>query len=77
LLRIAKTAGFVHEETIRAGDQIKDQRDLIHPHRQLRKRLRVDANLAGVMFNLLGMVLEDLKEAEQSGAIRAYVEYSA
>lgn len=54
------------------GVVVKDHRDLIHPHRELRMGTRVDADTANAMVALLRLVVRDLAQAHTDGIVKRY-----
>ena len=79
LIRIASDAKLIDDtryllSSTAAGmaGTITEHRDLIHPHAELRGRMRVDNATVEAMIHLLGLVVRDLAEAEARGDIAAY-----
>lgn len=72
LLSIAAGQQLLNPNSVKAGIAIKDHRDLIHPHRQVREKIKVDKNAAGQMLFTLHRVVDDLNRASIEGTIQAY-----
>ncbi len=81
LLKIAASPDLVGGQrtilsatAIAAGIGLKEHRDLIHPHRQLRDDVEVDPDVAAAMVRLLRLVVRDLAKAADEGVIKAFEE---
>jgi hypothetical protein len=55
------------------ASSIKDYRDLIHPDRERRSRVRLDGASTGALVALLRLVVRSLHDAHQDGRISAYL----
>jgi hypothetical protein len=79
LLQIAASADLVGDgrrllgpSALAMGSALKEHRDLIHPHAQLRKHIAIDRDTARAMASLLRLVVRDLRAAWEDGTISAY-----
>lgn len=60
------------ETAISLGIAVKDHRDLIHPHREVRSGIKVDSDTAKSMIHLLRLVVRDLRIAHEKGVLKLY-----
>lgn len=60
------------ETAVSLGCAVKDHRDLIHPHREVRSGIKVDSDTAKNMIHLLRLVIRDLRIAHEKGVLRLY-----
>lgn len=72
LVSIATQEGFLSDTANQYGNSIKDHRDLIHPHSEVRNNIEVDQVTAQAMVHLVRLVVRDLHKAKETGRFTAY-----
>ncbi|MBF6570970.1 MAG: hypothetical protein IVW54_19060 [Candidatus Binataceae bacterium] len=66
-IRVARELGDISEQTADQARLAKDFRNLIHPGREVRKRMRCDRGTAHAAFAALNLVIADLERRCASG----------
>lgn len=65
---------FLTDTAIGLCNIVKDHRDLIHPHKELRSKFQIDSDTAKSMIHLLRLVIRDLADSHIRGLLKLYEE---
>ncbi|AJZ56241.1 hypothetical protein [Paraburkholderia fungorum] len=69
LITVATELDFIDASHARHAQALRESRNLIHPHKQIRERSTPDGRLALISQNVVGAVLEALARATGKGAV--------
>lgn len=69
LIAVATELDYIDASHARHAQALRESRNLIHPHKQIRERSTPDGRLALISQNVVGAVLEALASATRKGGV--------